>query len=132
MQLHIHLVIEASPGEIAVAVDSLARISLYQMGVHRLPPLYGGTIRYKRERPGNEDWQTASLTARLGTGDCEDLAAYRIAELWHWARMMRPGGDAGARCVVKVVRSTLYHIQVRHSDGQIEDPSAVLGMRGKA
>jgi len=56
-------------------------------------------------------------------GDCEDLSAWRVAEL-------RLGG---VRAIPWVVQSgnRLYHVQVRYPDGTIEDPSRRLGMRGK-
>lgn len=113
------------PEQVRAAVTGLAAISVAQMIARNLPPLYGGTIRYEREPPGRERWQTALETAWLRTGDCEDLAAYRLAELIR-------AGELSARIVVRViVPNRLLHIQVQRANGMIEDPSKLLGMKGK-
>ena len=110
-----------SPEEIRAAVLGLAAVSLVQMRAKRFPRLYAAGIRYKREPRNREQWQTAALTLRLRTGDCEDLAAYRLAELHRL-------GETGATIAVKVVRPELRHILVRRASGVIEDPSKRLGM----
>jgi hypothetical protein len=94
------------------------------MRERKLPPLYGGTIRYAREPRARERWQTASETAARGLGDCEDLAAYRVAEL-------HAQGERAATIHVRTINPELMHIVVRRANGMIEDPSAQLGMRGK-
>jgi hypothetical protein len=88
------------------------------------PDLYKSGVVYQREPPGIEDWQDITCTLRRKFGDCEDLVAYRVAELrargikaipqFFWRD--RPDGGS------------TYHIQVQHPDGTIEDPSALLGM----
>jgi transglutaminase-like putative cysteine protease len=124
MPVHVRMAIGTTPAQVRAAVLGLAAVSLAQMGEQRLPPLYGGTIRYEREPEGRERWQTAEETARLGRGDCEDLAAYRVAELH------AQGIPATIR--IRVVRPELWHVLVEHPNGQLEDPSAKLGMRGAA
>lgn len=37
------------------------------------PPLAATGVRYKREPPRRELWQSAASTVALGDGDCEDL-----------------------------------------------------------
>lgn len=88
-----------------------------------LPRLYDGTIRYQREPAGQERWRSARHVAAAGIGDCEDLAAYRVAEL----RELE--GERGAR--VKLLRRGphLIHAVVERANGQIEDPSRKLGMK---
>ena len=113
-----------SPAQIRAAVLGLAAISLAQMQERYVPPLYESGVRYRREPIGRERWQTAAETAARGHGDCEDLAAYRVAELHKM-------GETGATIVVRVVRPTLMHILVRRANGKTEDPSALLGMKGK-
>lgn len=119
--------IEDGIDAISDAVNALAYMSLGQMrraaaSGHPLPPLYGGTIRYVRERPLMERWQTALRVAMRGKGDCEDLAAYRVAEL----NLQGQKASAFASQVTPI----LVHIRVRLADGTIEDPSAKLGMKG--
>lgn len=87
-----------------------------------IPPLYSGQIRYKREEPNREHWQSAQETAERGRGDCEDLVAYRLAELWR-------AGELGAKARVLTISPTLRHVVVERADGAIEDPSKRLGMR---
>jgi hypothetical protein len=101
----------------------LALASHEQMKRHPLPPLYASGVRYARER-GREEWQTAEETAERKTGDCEDLVAYRCAELW-------VAGETAARPHCYAPRPGLIHCVVRRADGTIEDPSRKLGMKGK-
>ncbi len=89
------------------------------------PGIYDGHVRYEEEPLGQEDWQDAPTSIALGIADCEDLASWRAAELnvrygvrarpsFIWRK--RPNG------------SYLYHIQVTHPNGAVEDPSRRLGM----
>ena len=94
------------------------------------PPHYESGVVYQEEPPGTDE-EFASLPVILarGWGDCDDLAPARCAELRNqghrahiriqWKRFVRPDGMPGK----------LYHIVVRRSDGSIEDPSRILGMR---
>lgn len=124
MPIDVRMTIGSSPAQVRAAVLGLAAVSLVQMRERSLPPLYGGTIRYVREPVGRERWQTADETAARGEGDCEDLAAYRVAELRH------RGIDA--TILIRVVRPELWHVLVQWPDGRTEDPSAKLGMKGAA
>lgn len=84
-------------------------------------PLYAAGVRYMRSDP-TERWQLPSETAARGGGDCEDLAAWRVAEL-------RRAGERGARVVVRRTGPRVLHAVVLRADGTIEDPSRRLGMR---
>lgn len=88
------------------------------------PLLYDSGIVYQREPPGQEDWQTIPAMLATMNGDCEDLAAWRVAEL-------QAEGEH-ARIITKSKRMpsgrTLVHVLVRREDGSIEDPSIMLGM----
>lgn len=114
--------------ELEEAVNGLGRVCQAQMvdpeNAGKIPPLYSGRIRYQRERPGEERWQSAEETARRGYGDCEDLAAYRLGELW-------AAGEKKARARVVTITPTLRHVMVARADGSLEDPSKKLGMGGK-
>lgn len=124
MPVPVTIAVGESPAQIRAAVLGLAAISLAQMHETFVPPLYSGRIRYVREPAGRERWQTARETAERGEGDCEDLAAYRVAEL-------HKAGETRATIVVRVIRPELMHIVVRRANGMIEDPSAQLGMHGR-
>lgn len=57
---------------------------------------------------------------RDGYGDCEDLAAARVAEL----RV-----KAGIKAVPWLKKKgKIWHVLVRYPDGTLEDPSRKLGM----
>lgn len=91
----------------------------------KIPPLYSGKIVYRRELPRREDWQSALETAERGYGDCEDLVAYRLAEL-------RAQGVKDAVPVITAVNPALRHVTLTYTDaaGRVvhEDPSRRLGM----
>lgn len=104
------------------------------------PPLYQSGVRWRMEgvntctgRPA-EHFATVPEVLRQGWGDCEDLAAWRAAELRlagysdAYAFAVRSGGMVHPM----LGRVNLIHILVSR-DGScapraIEDPSVVLGM----
>ena len=89
------------------------------------PSLYESGVVYEEEPEDRDNWQDIPETLGLGTGDCEDLGCWRIAELRfrdeEHASPFITWREVGAR--------TVYHIAVRRADGAIEDPSRLLGMR---
>ena len=100
------------------------------------PDLYDAGVTYKPERrrinpqtgrPSEygEEWQTIPWVLYRGYGDCEDLGAWRAAEL-------RQKYNVKANPFIKMRRMPdgfwRAHVVVRWPDGQIEDPSAKLGM----
>jgi hypothetical protein len=113
--------------ELEAVVFGLAAASHRQLTDPRtrdqIPTLYTSKIRYQVEPWGEERWQTALETAQRGVGDCEDLVAYRLAELWR----------DGVKAVpyVYTVRPGLRHVVIKHRDGTIEDPSKQRGMGRK-
>lgn len=91
------------------------------------PLLYASGVRYRREAAPSsglraERFQIIPDVLRARAGDCEDLSAWRVAEL----RL------SGVRAIPWIIRTgaRLYHVQVKYPDGRIEDPSKRLGMRG--
>lgn len=107
---------------VQVFLNALQLVDQGQLRSARYPSLYASGVRYQREPAGEEDWQTVSVTYRRKTGDCEDLAAWRAAEL------VVSGEDTKARAVLKRIRPGLIHCIVRRGNGQYEDPSKLLGM----
>jgi hypothetical protein len=89
------------------------------------PSLYESGVVYEEE-PGERDhWQDIPETLGLGNGDCEDLGCWRIAELRY-----RAEEHATPYITWREVETrTVFHIAVRRSDGTVEDPSRLLGMR---
>lgn len=98
----------------------------------KFPSLYDYAPQYVlKVRPGGLDsWQDIPDTIALGSGDCKDFAMWRVAEL-------RARGIDAVYPVIKEQTvpdpngveppMTVYHIQVS-VNGEIEDPSAILGM----
>lgn len=103
-------------------------IALNRLQIRRsprpIPALYGSGVRYQREarkRDGTrkEEWRTIAETLKHGSGDCEDLCGWRVAEL-------REQGINASPWVTR--HGSTWHVRVRHPDGKLEDPSARLGM----
>lgn len=99
-----------------------ALTSLAEAEVRRGIPAFWDApwIRYKRERPGDEQWSAPSVVLRRGWGDCEDLAAWLAGSL-------RAKRGIPARAVV-VPRGRGYHVVVRAGELTL-DPSRERGMK---
>lgn len=104
-----------SPSEVEGALEGLVRANVAQMKARRVPVLYQSRVRYRPER--SERWRTAAEVASSGYGDCEDLAAYRAAEL------RRQGVPAVVR--IKQTGRKRWHAIVESPRGT-EDPSRRL------
>lgn len=111
-------------------VDALAGVNLQYlrfMAAHRrqLPPMYTTGVRWQNQVMGNDKWRDIPRLLVTGKGSCEDLAAWRAAEL-------RLFGEA-AKIDVETYElgngSIIYHVTVERPDGSKEDPSAALGMK---
>lgn len=120
---------------IVMCLEALVRINLWQLkrfaeAGSPLPGLYASGVYYKAEPAKVEIWQDMGAMYSQGFGDCEDLACARAAELQF-------GGTPAVPCIrFKEVSTpagsvTLIHVMVLHPDGQVEDPSKMLGMRGE-
>jgi hypothetical protein len=117
-------------GVIGVMLQNIAWLRAYP----QTPMLYNADVIYKPEKRKEgsgrvieygEEWQTIPWVLYRGYGDCEDLGAWRAAELNQrfgiralpWIKVRRmPNGFWRA------------HVVVKWPNGQIEDPSAKLGM----
>jgi hypothetical protein len=104
------------------ALQGLQALAEAELQASDVPPLYASGVRYVREPRGHERWLPPSVVLSRGQGDCEDLAAYRAAEL----RITGEDPDAEARVVRTGPRT--WHAVVLRGDGDWEDPSAALGM----
>lgn len=111
--------------EITDLLTGLVALDLGQLRRGLVPPLYAAThVRYRREPPGREQWQSALEVFKAGHGDCEDLACWLAASY-------QLVGRTDAHAAIIDVRMGLKHCVVRFRDGSIEDPSKKLGMSGK-
>jgi len=110
---------------LGIGLRALVAQNLVWLYCHpRTPSLYDSGVVYEREPAGREDWQTIPVTLERGNGDCEDLAAWRTAELQHQGEK--------ARIITRTKRQRngrlLIHVLVMRENGDIEDPSLLLGM----
>lgn len=107
-----------------------------------IPPLMASGVRYKEDPPGEENWRDCYAVLANGTGDCDQLVAWRVAELramgisaepvLKWQRipkqmMISLGHPAGQ---IPDGGVDMVHCLVRFPDGRIEDTSKLLGMGG--
>lgn len=100
-------------------LSGLVLANMVDIRIYGLPSLYASNIRYARECD-REEWLGALAVNILGKGDCDDLVAYRVAELnLHGVE---------SRIKLRMVGENSYHWQVILQNGQIEDPSLILGM----
>lgn len=101
-----------------------------------IPELYASGVRYRREPRHwvHERFDNAQTCFGRGWGDCDDLAAWRCAEL------LNRGVKAGIIVAWKPTQGgRLYHVKVRTPKGVgklnpstglwEEDPSLILGMK---
>lgn len=104
-----------------------------------VPALYKSGVRYVPEPDAQrfEDWPGVHEIYSRGYGDCEDLAAWRAAELQvnHRGEGADMGSPSHVGCAIKRRqrgRRNSYHVVValKYPDGRtrIEDPSSRLGM----
>lgn len=97
---------------------------------HKVPALYRSGVYYKEEEFGKEDFFDIPTVAAQGFADCEDLAAWRAAELrvaGYWAE---PLVTWEAIEFEDGSLDVLFHVQVMTQNG-VEDPSAILGMNSQ-
>jgi hypothetical protein len=111
--------VNATPEEIEAALWGLCKVALVQLRERFYPPLYESGVVYRQEPLGREVWRGPRDVFRDGHGDCEDLVACRVGELWKWGRPAEP------RCYSP--RPGLIHFIV-WTDRGLEDPSKRLGM----
>jgi len=119
----------ADPAVLSGALEGLCSANLALMQQAKAlgkpaPPIYKSGVRYRREPPHEEKWDTWTHCLQRGYGDCEDLASWRVAELRF------TGGDPYAQPWVIRTGPTTLHAVVRRGNGRIEDPSQRLGMPG--
>ena len=118
--MRIALHIEPSALNAAIAALVAANLDEMRRGIGASGSILDGTVRYRRERPGSEDWKTRGRVLVDGHGDCEDLAAALAAEL-------QVAGHP-ARAIIRRARGGRGYHAVVHLRGRELDPSAWLGM----
>jgi predicted transglutaminase-like cysteine proteinase len=114
-------IVAADHFHLRVALEGLTAMNRAILRVNGAPPLYESGVVYKPEKP--DHWETLDILLARGFGDCEDLSAWRAAEL------QEQGIDAHADLYALPNRPGKWHAIVVLPDGTTEDPSLALGMR---
>lgn len=122
--IQVGLRIPAQRAYLRVALDALVTLNVLMLRRNPgLPSIYSAGVVYQREPPRQlENWKTIADLLVSKSGDCEDLASARAAEL-------RVQGIAARPWLIRI-NQRLWHVVVRLPDGTIEDPSKRLGMKG--
>lgn len=126
---------------VVIGLEALARVDEWQYARYAkagqpLPSVYSANLKvkpsavYKAEAPGEEEWLDVVHILRQGWGDCEDLACARVGEL-RWQGIAAVPAIKSKRFDTIKGPVTVVHVMVLHPDGTIEDPSAILGMKGE-
>lgn len=122
MEAQIHIPDALTYAGLDAALQGLTGLAELELLDGTVPSLYESGVRYEREPRGSERWLTPSMALLRGAADCEDLAAWRAAEL------RVSGEDTYAQPQVVRTSPNTWHAVVARSDGSFEDPSAALGM----
>ena len=106
-------------------LEALVTVNQLYLVTHHVPKLYESGVRYGEEPNGTiEEFASIPIVLSRGWGDCDDLSPWRVAEL-------RCQGEK-AKIRIQWKRQgngkKLFHIVVRRANGEIEDPSRILGM----
>lgn len=124
--------IPSAPVMYDAVLEGLTRANEIIVGAGAVPRLYDSGAVYKREP--HDVFRHALDVADQKWGDCEDLAAYRVAEL------RVSGEDPGAHVLTVRTGPHRFHATVQRTRGTIpegarsrfgatvEDPSKMLGM----
>lgn len=117
-------------------VRALVDINVAYLKAHpETPGLYESGVIYRQQQTvagaytGIDMWWDIPQVLSQGEGSCEDLAAWRVAEL-----QIRGKGSLqrNARPFVHSKSAlngdTVYHVVVKDPEGREEDPSVLLGM----
>ncbi len=107
--------------------EALTRVNMAFLMSNSVPRLYQSGVRYALPpRTQVQPWRDVPVLLQKGTGACGELTAWRLAEL----RVFE-----GCKQVVPLVTckamggGLMFHVKVLDNrTGQIEDPSANLGM----
>ena len=107
--------------------EALAQVNGAFLTANPVPRLYKSGVRYALPaRAQAQPWRDVPLLLEGGSGACGELTAWRLAEL----RLF----DGCSSCIPLVTCKSMkgglmFHVKVYDPrSGQVEDPSAILGM----
>ena len=102
-----------------ILMNALIELNLAFLDTHECPSLYKSGIVYEPE--SSDEWLTIPYIMAMGSGDCEDLVAWRVAEL------LSQGREAYAKREA-TPDPLMWHWIVDLPEGT-EDPSVILGRK---
>lgn len=108
-------------------VEALSMVDQAYIMNRHVPFLYESGVRYSNPPDTSrkpQPWRDVPLLLLSGHGTCHELCAWRLAEL-----RFKEGRSASPYVTCRHMNGgTMFHVQVLHDGGSIEDPSAALGM----
>lgn len=111
-------------------VSALVTIDILYLREHPLtPPLIRSGVRYRRQKLGADRWIDIPRMLETKEGSCEDLVAWRCAELALVGETATPAvliQDMGMLPTGQPF--VLYHVVTRRASGQLEDIAQAHGM----
>jgi hypothetical protein len=136
--LNISLELDVEPDEesrnrtLQILLWTLVHLNELYLSRHpSTPRLYESGVRYMREPYRYEQWIPIPRVLQQGGSDCEDLSAWRIAELRQKGFDARPAWSHEERTGPNGEPYRMYHIKVFIPGFGIEDPSRLLGMKSR-
>lgn len=109
--------------QLTVLVRALTALNVLWLRAHPKAPLLSKSgVVYESQPGGCEYFKTIPAVLAAGSGDCDQLAPWRAAEL-------RVRHGIRAQPEVRRMGANLWHVYVRYPDGRVEDVSAALGMK---
>lgn len=109
--------------QLTVLVRALTALNMLHLRANpRTPLLSKSGVVYESQPGGCERFLTIPRILAAGSGDCDQLVPWRVAEL-------RERYGIQALPEVKRMGEKLWHVFVRYPDGRVEDVSAALGMK---
>lgn len=113
---------------ILASLENLTKLNQLWLWAHpETPKIYESGVVYQREKPRREMWQSIPFIIARGSGDCEDLACWRAAELRCEGKYARPAITVRRRIRGPFKGGILVHVITKTDSGD-EDPSLRLGM----
>jgi hypothetical protein len=126
---------EVVQAQVAYHLEGVARTNRWLMLTHRVPLLYRSGVRYAIEDSAGESQTMADCLEALErrTTECMGASCWRLAEHRNAAGSEERAAQYGLHVypkdyIVEGQHVRLFHVQVRHPDGSIEDPSVKIGM----
>jgi hypothetical protein len=116
---------EAAAKLLCAQAELLAPTAARDIKANKVPPLYKSGVKYHRQNPRACAFRLPSDVRSRKHGDCKQLVLWRLGEL------LNAGEKATARVLWINNKTGLQaHILIRRADGNLEDPSVALGMKG--